>query len=281
MPAGPKCNPPAGRACASPPFGSKIFPLFVIFPRQKGGIRVNFLGSLISLASAGMLMLSSSLMTLAPQHDIEGLLFLCNREWTIAESYVPASLREADVPGQVRRMRPEAAAALEEMFAACQEETGVTLMSISGYRSYASQKNIYQRKLDSVRGNVAKAQQYVAPPGTSEHTLGLAMDIGQKKKPHLTEAFAAAEGGVWARENCWRFGFILRYDQAWEEITGYSYEPWHFRYVGRELAKEIHDSGLPLELWLPGYRTRRLLALLGVPEAEAVSDPVPSSEPNS
>ncbi len=235
---------------------------------------MSLVSQLLSLASAGAILLSSSLAPLAPQHDAEGLLFLCNRRWMIAEAYVPAFLREADVPGQVRRMRPEAASALEEMFAACKEETGVTLISVSGYRSYSSQKNIYQRKLDSVRGNVEKAQQYVAPPGTSEHHLGLTMDIGQKDKPHLVEKFAETAGGIWARENCWRFGFVLRYDLGWEDLTGYSYEPWHFRYVGKELAREIHESQVPLETWLPEYRARVMLNLLSIdlPETETETE---------
>ena len=158
-------------------------------------------------------------------------------------------------------MRPEAAAALEEMFAACKEETGATLISVSGYRSYASQQNIYQRKLRSVNKNVARAQEYVAPPGASEHQLGLAMDIGQKDTLHLNEKFRNTAGGKWAWENCWRFGFILRYGEDWEDVTGYKYEPWHFRYVGKEKAKEIHEANIPFETWLIQYRSDLLLRL--------------------
>ena len=223
---------------------------------------MSFLQSVLSLSAAGMLMVSSTLNTAAPQHDASGFLYLVNRQWLVSESYVPASLREANVQGSVRRLRPEAAAALEEMYAACKEETGITLISVSGYRSYGSQKNIYARKLQSVKGNVAKAQEYVAPPGTSEHNTGLVMDVGQKNKSHLNEKFRDTEGGAWCRENCWRFGFILRYDEGWEEITGYSFEPWHFRYVGKDLARRIHESRLPLESWLPGYRAEVMLSLL-------------------
>ncbi len=210
--------------------------------------------SLLSLLTAGSMLLSAPLKTAAPQHDADGLLFLCNREFNVSAYYVPPDLRQAEVPGQVRRMREEAAAALEEMFAACKEEAGVTLTSVSGYRSYESQENIYKRKLRSVKGNVEKAQEYVAPPGSSEHQLGLTMDIGQKSKSSLNEVFGKTQGAVWARENCWRFGFILRYDEGWEDITGYSYEPWHFRYVGRDNAKAIHDANVPLETWLIDYR---------------------------
>jgi len=217
---------------------------------------------LLSLLSSISLLVSASLNKAAPHNDADGLLFLANRQYTVSDAYEPADLTMSDVPGQVRRMRPEAAAALREMFHACKEETGMQLLSISGYRSYAKQEGIYKRKLRAVKGNVAKAQEYVAPPGASEHQLGVAMDIGQKHKINLEVSFGDTEGGKWARENCWRFGFILRYDEPWEDITGYKYEPWHFRYVGLEYAKQIHEANVPLETWLIEHRVETLKSLL-------------------
>ena len=222
----------------------------------------------ISLAAAGSLLLSGCLNTLAPQHDVNGTLFLVNRQWMVTEAFEPAPIRLAEVPGQVKNLREDAAKALEEMFAACKEEIGATLVSVSGYRSWERQNSIYQRKLRSVNKNVAKAQEYVAPPGASEHQLALAMDIGQKNKSALLPSFGDTEGGKWARENCWRFGFILRYDESWEEITGYKYEPWHFRFVGKELAKSIHDANVPFETWLAGYRAERLKTMLAEGKTE-------------
>ncbi len=224
---------------------------------------MDLLKTLISAAAAAMMLVSAPLDELAPQNDADGYLFLANRQWTLTQAYEPGDLAEAQVPGSVRRMRAEAAAALEEMFAACKEETGMTLISVSGYRSWDKQNNIYQRKLRSVKKNVAKAQEFVAPPGASEHQLGLAMDIGQKNKVHLNEAFGNTQGGKWTRENCWRFGFILRYREDWEDVTGYKYEPWHFRYVGKENAKAIHEADVPFETWLIGYRMDRLTQLAG------------------
>ena len=224
------------------------------------------LTKLMSLVAAASMMVSGALDTAAPQNDINGLLFLANRQYTVSSAYEPRDLEMSDVPGQVRRMRREAAAALREMFQACKEETGMTLMSISGYRSYEKQEGIYKRKLRTVKGNVAKAQEFVAPPGASEHQLGVAMDVGQKHKINLEISFGETEGGKWCRGNCWRFGYILRYDEPWEEITGYKYEPWHFRYVGKEYAKEIHEANIPLETWLIGHRVKVLRDLLGVPE---------------
>ena len=220
------------------------------------------LSRLLSLLAAGSMMISGTLNTAAPQHDVDGLLFLVNRQYTVSENYEPADLEMSDVPGQVRRMRPAAAEALREMFRTCKEETGMQLLSISGFRSYAKQEGIYSRKLRSVKKNVAKAQEYVAPPGASEHQTGLAMDLGQKHKIHLEVSFGETQGGKWCRENCWRFGFILRYDEPWEEITGYKYEPWHFRYVGKEFAKEIHEANVPLETWLIEHRAEVLKKLV-------------------
>ena len=217
---------------------------------------------LVSILAAGTMVLGGALEEAAPQHDANGTLFLVNRQYMVTDAYEPAELVEAQVPGQVRQMRPEAAAALEEMYAACKEETGATLISVSGYRSYTKQKNLFAAKLRRVNNKVEKAQEYVAPPGASEHHLGLAMDVGQLNKAALTEKFADTVGGIWVKENCWRFGFILRYGEEWESVTGYKYEPWHFRYVGKELAKEIHDANVPFETWLIDYRVRVLQNML-------------------
>lgn len=228
---------------------------------------MDLLGKLVSVLAAGSMILSGALDEAAPQHDADGLLFLVNRQYRISDAFTPEDLTEAQVPGQVREMRAEAAAALEEMYAACLEETGCQLISVSGYRSYSKQEKLYRAKLQRVGGKKELAEEYVAPPGASEHHLGLAMDIGQQSKPTLNEKFAETEGGIWARENCWRFGFILRYGEEWEDITGYKYEPWHFRYVGKDLAKEIHDANVPFETWLTEYRVRVLQELLKEEEA--------------
>ena len=217
---------------------------------------------ILSLAAAGSLVFSGTLMEAAPHNNPEGTLFLVNRQWMVSSAYEPAQLDMSDVPGQVRMMRPEAAAALREMFVACKEETGAQLIAVSGYRDYGKQEYLYNNKLKQVHQDVAKAQEYVAPPGASEHHLGLAMDIGQQNTRNLEVTFAKTEGGIWVKENCWRFGFILRYGEDSEEVTGYKYEPWHFRYVGKELAKEIYDANMPLETWLIGHRVKVLQEMM-------------------
>ena len=216
---------------------------------------------LLSLAAAGIILVTTPLDTAAPHNDVDGLLFLANRQWRVSKAYEP-ELREASVPGQVRRMRPEAAAALEEMFAACKADIGVTLTAVSGYRSYEKQSAIYSKKLKSVGGREAKADEYVARPGASEHQLGMAMDVGQSGKVNLTAGFGNTQGGKWVREHCWEYGFILRYEEEWEDITGYKYEPWHVRYVGKENAAKIYENLMPLETWLTILRTETMLDML-------------------
>ena len=224
----------------------------------------NVLEQLLSLAAAGSMMISNSLLAAAPQNDVDGLLFLQNRQWRVSRYFEPATLK-ANVPGQLQDMRADAAAALEEMFAACKEEIGVTLKAVSGYRSYQRQSTIYQNKLDRV-GTREKADQFVARPGASEHQLALAMDVGQKSDDvNLTSSFGRTKGGKWVAENCWRFGFILRYQEGWEDVTGYKAEEWHFRYVGKEHAARIYENQMPLEEYLILLRQEVLMDIvLGV-----------------
>ena len=91
-------------------------------------------------------------------------------------------------------------------------------------------------------------------PGTSEHQLGLAMDISKKNSSQLNTAFAETEEGQWVAANAHRFGFIVRYLKEYEDVTGYMYEPWHVRYVGKEQAQAIYESGVPMETYMTGYK---------------------------
>lgn len=220
----------------------------------------SIIASLATLLTAGTMLVSGSLEAAAPQNNVNGLLFLANRQWMVSQYYSPV-LRKAEVPGQLQSMREDASYALEEMYAACKEETGKTLTAVSGYRSYAKQNRLYNNKLKSVGNKQAKADEYVARPGASEHHLGMAMDVGQKNTTNLSQSFGSTAGGKWVRENCWRFGFILRYGEEWEPVTGYKYEPWHVRYVGKEIAAAIHENPVPLETFLLDYREQVLLDL--------------------
>lgn len=193
----------------------------------------------------------------ADQMNLGGTLFLVNREYPLTSAYVPGDLVRPNVSSTASniRMRSEAAMALEEMFRAAKEEKGYTLTAVSGYRSYSQQNTIFKRKVDSVGKKAALL--LVAPPGTSEHQLGLAMDIGCKRNSSLTASFGKTEEGKWVAENCHRFGFIIRYKEEWTEITGYSFEPWHVRYVGKEHAERIYELDIPLEYYCAQLRQAR------------------------
>lgn len=197
------------------------------------------------------------------QMNLGGNLFLVNREYTISSDYVPSDLVKPDVPmtNNDIKMRAEAAAALEDMFAAAKDEAGYTLVAVSGYRSYGQQSAIYERKIKNA-GKKAAAL-LVAPPGASEHQLGLAMDLGCKKNTSLTESFVNTPEGQWVAENCWRFGFIIRYKEEWTDITGYAYEPWHVRYVGREHAERIYQMDIPFEYYVAQLREAQFDAIRG------------------
>lgn len=228
----------------------------------------NLLEQLLTLATAGTVMISSALTAAAPHNDINGLLYLQNRQWRSGSAYIP-ELREADVKGKVRELRDDAAAALEQMAADCKAETGFHLVSVSGYRSYQTQATIYQRKVKNV-GSQKRADEYVARAGASEHQLGLAMDLGweykEKGKMRLysgtSNKFPKSAAGAWATENCWKYGFILRYQEGWEDVTGYKAEEWHFRYVGRENAEKIYANQMPLENYLILLRQEVLMDIV-------------------
>ena len=169
-------------------------------------------------------------------------------------------------------MRPEAASALEELFDGA-SEAGLTLYATSGFRSYSTQKAIWERKLEKM--SEASANKSVAKPGYSEHQTGLAMDLEGEttKNTGLTEAFGNSPEGIWVAEHCHEYGFIIRYQQGTTDITGYIYEPWHIRYVGREAAQEIVDLGVTFEEYILMVRKGRVVEVSRPPQqGEATMD---------
>ena len=210
--------------------------------------------------------LSLGVDTLAAELAPEGYLMLVNRDYPLSSAYVPADLVYPDVKhtSSAYQMRADAAAALEELFAAAREEAGLTLYAHSGYRSYQTQDTIYQRKLNNTRDKAA-ARLLVADPGCSEHQLGLAMDIKGSKDGLLNSAFGKTPAGIWLAENAWRFGFIIRYKEEWTDITTYAYEPWHVRYVGKKHAAILQELDIPLEQYVEALRS---LAADSLPEGE-------------
>lgn len=220
------------------------------------------LQKVMSVLALSATLFTGALYETTPHRDIDNSLFLANREYPLSKDYIPITV-ELATKGSARTMQAESARALEAMFAAAKEEDKINLVTVSGYRSYAKQKEVYDSKLKKVNGNEDKANEYVAPPGTSEHQLAMTMDVGEKDvNTTLTESFARTKGGKWLAANAHRFGFIIHFQEGWEEITGYSYEPWHVRYVGVDHATYMYEQNIPLELYVNSFRMERMLYLL-------------------
>ena len=174
-----------------------------------------------------------------------------NKTRHLSSDYKPKDLVEANVDYAqsnlaVRPLRKEAAKALEDLFADA-KQAGYDFYALSGFRSYKMQVDVYKNNIAQY-GSEEKANFYSAKPGESEHQLGLSMDVTTKEVNFkLTESLGDTEAGKWLEDNCYKNGFIIRFPKGKEKITGYSYEPWHVRYVGKTLAKVIHDNNLTLE----------------------------------
>jgi len=140
-------------------------------------------------------------------------------------------------------LRQEAADKIVAMFAAFKAETGKEMQAQSAYRSYDVQVNVYNGWVNQL--GQAGADLTSARPGHSEHQTGLAMDISAVPNTcALDQCFADTAQGKWLAANAYKWGFILRYPNGMTAITGYEFEPWHYRYVGVELATEMHTTGI-------------------------------------
>ncbi|MFC6356513.1 M15 family metallopeptidase [Luethyella okanaganae] len=158
--------------------------------------------------------------------------------------YAPDDLVEVPVPYVWQpQLRQEASAAVVTMFDTFTQETGLELQSQSAYRSYSTQVEVYDQ--DVATNGQEFADTSTARPGSSEHQTGLVIDISAKPSScSLAACFGETPHGQWLAANAWRFGFILRYPADKTEITGFAYEPWHFRYIGVDLSTEMHETGV-------------------------------------
>lgn len=138
-------------------------------------------------------------------------------------------------------LRQVAADAAVRMLEAA-EADGVWFQLGSGYRDYARQEYLYTSYI--ARDGQAEADTYSARPGHSEHQTGLVADFEDGGSCTLSWCFADTAAGLWLAEHSAEFGWVLRYPEGSEHITGYMFEPWHFRYVGEDLAREMRDSGI-------------------------------------
>ena len=182
--------------------------------------------------------------------DGDYLLALVNKQTTLS-NYRPTDLVEIE-PKMVgangpHYLREEANYHLYKMWRDAKAQ-GISLYVVSSYRSYEVQKTIFNRNVSS-RGE-REANRFSARPGESEHQLGTTVDFIGGIGEGLTESFAHTPAGKWLKLNSYKYGFAMSYPEGKEHITGYIFEPWHYRYIGVEAAKEWRESGLTLTEFL-------------------------------
>lgn len=178
--------------------------------------------------------------------DPDNILVLCNKYNALPSDYEPDDLTQVGYSGIY--MRKEAAENMYQMVLAAQSD-GLKINLVSGYRSYDYQVDLYARHVRE-RGE-AEADRVSARAGHSEHQTGLAMDLSNDWS--LEKYFEDTELFKWLSENDYKYGFILRYPKDKEYITGYDYEPWHYRYVGVEVATVIHNEDITYEEYVMKY----------------------------
>ncbi len=155
-----------------------------------------------------------------------------------AEMSIPTALTNP----YSRPLRTEVAVALDQMATAAATE-GISLRVASAYRSYDVQAETYNGFI--ARDGQAQADTYSARPGHSEHQTGLAVDLDDGTGCIVEICFAETPAGLWLAAHAWEYGFIIRYPNGYTDITGYQFEPWHFRYVGTRVSTAMHDLSIP------------------------------------
>lgn len=183
----------------------------------------------------------------APEYDIDSadsLTVVVNKARPLQPvDYVPETVPSTVYSVNGQPLRPEANDALAQMNADVTAATGSGFVLCSGYRSYDYQTELYSGYVNSYGQEAADATS--ARAGHSEHQLGLAADImGEGQGCSLGEGYSVTPSGQWVNEHAWEYGFILRYPDGSQPIVGYAYEPWHWRYVGVDIAKDMRDQGI-------------------------------------
>jgi D-alanyl-D-alanine carboxypeptidase len=158
----------------------------------------------------------------------------------IPKNYYPSNLVRIPKYNPLGRIvKKEVSAAIVKLGNRMKAEGKGTLLVQSGFRSYSSQAKIHSAKVSAI--GKARGERLAARPGHSEHQTGLAVDFAAQGVSTGTISFAKTKAGIWLAANSYKYGFILRYPYGKTKITGYSYEPWHFRYVGVDVATAMHD----------------------------------------
>ena len=183
-----------------------------------------------------------------PCDTTKGQLMLVNGRHYLDENYKPAGLVtfSRDYSYEEQKAQRVVVDAFLAMQKACKEQTDAQLMVNSAYRSYQEQIGTHKRN----------PKGYAARAGSSEHQTGFALDITSREHP-MRWPFDKSVEGVWMREHCHEYGFILRYPERQSHIFGFAYEPWHLRYVGKEVAKRIHDEDITFDEYYAFYLDKR------------------------
>ncbi len=179
--------------------------------------------------------------------------FLVNKYYYLSDTYIPNDLVDVSNSycyGKVK-ITKEAYEAFKEMYTAAKKE-GITLIINSGYRSYDEQVSVYNQYRLSKGDEYASA--FVARPGYSEHQTGLAIDVFTYG--YNVYEFDQSKAFKWLSNNAYKYGFIMRYPSDKEDITGFGYESWHYRYIGKNNALNIHQMGLTLDEYYAYYLER-------------------------
>ena len=174
-------------------------------------------------------------------------LVLIKKGFVVRSDYVPSNLRKVDIPYETEKgqMQDEAAKALENMYADAKTK-GYELVVKSSYRSYEEQLAIYNEYFSIYDADYAAS--LVSTPGSSEHQLGLSVDLTSQDVVDGTySTFGETKAYKWVEKNAYKYGYILRYPENRSSQTGATNEPWHFRYVGKKAAKEIYKNNWTLE----------------------------------
>lgn len=184
------------------------------------------------------------------------LLVLVNKEYKLPSTYAPSDLVYANTSGiRVTTVRSYMlrSIVINDLKALNNDakKAGLDLSMISGYRAYQTQADTYNYWVNYNGGNTAVVDQISARAGHSQHQLGTALDFSSSEiGDRLGSEFDNTKASKWLEENAWKYGFIISYPKGYETTTGYSYESWHYRYIGRDNAKKVVESGKILEVWL-------------------------------
>ncbi len=198
-------------------------------------------------------------------------IFLVNKDNLLPKDYIASDITDSNLPffnyASNTKLNKTVSDSAKEMFKDA-KNSGINLLGVSGYRSHKTQTKIFNNNI-KIKGK-EETLKYSAPPGASEHETGFAIDILSENYSKLDSGFENTKEFKWLKENCYKYGFIIRYPKQKTNITKYSYEPWHYRYVGVSHATKIMNENICLEEYLEDLDNE--INLLEISLAKNISD---------